>query len=243
MAENKTLKILYAIFWLSAIAFLFLGFKQPGYALIVAVLFYMAGAWRDNLQVRHDKIKSFDNMREAQRELRRSKNRLKKARRILKSAEDCIHEANILGGIVNLRFGKDDLEMIKELQGCRIEKIVNATLVLPMHSKKETEEEYLERRAAAVHYRASKWVEANRYGNHLLPIVQRQYGLCGDLVQGQGKGCGCYLYCLPVSAVHLDHIQPQSLGGGDEPDNMQALCTACNLKAGNKIEADEDMPE
>ena len=37
---------------------------------------------------------------------------------------------------------------------------------------------------------------------------------CGRLMQGRD--------------LEVDHIQPQALGGGDDPANLQLLCTSCN---------------
>jgi len=35
---------------------------------------------------------------------------------------------------------------------------------------------------------------------------------------------------LDMRAVHHDHIRPRSQGGGDEVDNVQALCPTCHSK-------------
>jgi ATP adenylyltransferase len=37
-----------------------------------------------------------------------------------------------------------------------------------------------------------------------------------------------------VRALEVDHIQPRSLGGGDELSNLQALCYICNATKGNR---------
>lgn len=34
--------------------------------------------------------------------------------------------------------------------------------------------------------------------------------------------------------LHIDHIQPRSKGGGDEPENLQTLCRDCNLGKSNR---------
>ena len=39
-------------------------------------------------------------------------------------------------------------------------------------------------------------------------------------------------------ALEVDHIQPRSLGGGDELSNLQALCYRCNARKGNKDDTD-----
>jgi diadenosine tetraphosphate (Ap4A) HIT family hydrolase/5-methylcytosine-specific restriction endonuclease McrA len=38
--------------------------------------------------------------------------------------------------------------------------------------------------------------------------------------------------------LEVDHIQPRSLGGGDELTNLQALCYRCNAQKGNKDNSD-----
>lgn len=46
-------------------------------------------------------------------------------------------------------------------------------------------------------------------------------------------------YCQAPAAIgvmlQIDHIQPTSLGGGDEPDNLCAACDRCNLTKLNFI--------
>ena len=37
------------------------------------------------------------------------------------------------------------------------------------------------------------------------------------------------------TAVHVDHIIPVSRGGGNEVDNLQLLCRACNLSKGARV--------
>ena len=89
------------------------------------------------------------------------------------------------------------------------------------------------RRDSIMQKRADAWKTATRYGHHLLTVVEAQNGLCGDPSKDpSGKGCGCYLYALPPTAVHLDHIVPRFSGGADKPENLQALCSACNISAG-----------
>ena len=40
----------------------------------------------------------------------------------------------------------------------------------------------------------------------------------------------------PTLVFHIDHIIPWSLGGKTELNNLQLLCSTCNLKKNNKIE-------
>lgn len=35
--------------------------------------------------------------------------------------------------------------------------------------------------------------------------------------------------------LEIDHIHPRALGGGDEEDNLQVLCTSCNTSKGARI--------
>ena len=53
---------------------------------------------------------------------------------------------------------------------------------------------------------------------------ERQKGTC--------KYCGG---CFEFEDMHGDHIIPWSKGGKTTPDNLQMLCTACNLSKGAKL--------
>lgn len=165
--------------------------------------------------------------------------RLAAVKKMQQEADNKLDMANRQKEMNALRFANDDLQMVKAMRDLPIEDVIDAALVLPIvfkNGQKETEEGYRERRKRLVFHRARKWKEAIRFGNPLLEIVRRQYGLCGDVDRDEtGKGCGSCLYCLPVTAVHLDYIKPQSLGGSGEPDNMQALCSSCNVKSGAKF--------
>lgn len=93
-----------------------------------------------------------------------------------------------------------------------------------------------ERRDSILLKRVTAWESARRFGHRLLPVVERQNGLCGDPTKDpNGKGCGCYLYAIPPTAVHLDHIRPRSKGGTNDLQNLQALCSACNISAGANV--------
>jgi len=41
--------------------------------------------------------------------------------------------------------------------------------------------------------------------------------------------------------LHIDHIVPQSLGGGHEFDNLQSLCSDCNLSKSNNHAYDHNL--
>jgi len=44
-------------------------------------------------------------------------------------------------------------------------------------------------------------------------------------------GWAC-LHCGATTDLTLDHIVPWSLGGSDDPDNLQTLCQPCNSRKG-----------
>ena len=111
--------------------------------------------------------------------------------------------------------------MVKEVE------LVHQTRELPLQSRlqaavtfcnypDENWQSFEERRDAILLKRLKAWEGARRFGHRLLPVVEGQNGLCGDPAKDRnGKGCGCYLYAFPPTAVHLDHIVPQSRGGTD----------------------------
>ena len=59
--------------------------------------------------------------------------------------------------------------------------------------------------------------------NLAIKLTAKQGGLCGL--------CGRNL--SEVNEVHIDHIVPKSIGGGDTEDNLQAVCAQCNLRKGS----------
>lgn len=40
--------------------------------------------------------------------------------------------------------------------------------------------------------------------------------------------------CGAADELHIDHIEPRSKGGTDEPSNLQVLCSRCNLIKGDR---------
>jgi 5-methylcytosine-specific restriction endonuclease McrA len=62
-------------------------------------------------------------------------------------------------------------------------------------------------------------------------IAQRQDWLC--------PACGNEIPTLNARAHHVDHVVPWSLGGGNEPANIQILHAACNLAKGARCEPDD----
>ena len=52
---------------------------------------------------------------------------------------------------------------------------------------------------------------------------------------GQQEGCckGCNIH-FNFQNLTIDHIVPQSQGGGDNPENLQLLCSSCNSTKGDR---------
>ena len=131
-------------------------------------------------------------------------------------------------------FPAHDCATILATRELAIERLLDVTITIGRFHN-ESHQEYVARRSALIRKRVLQWKKASRTDQHvlLLPIVYRQGGLCGDPRKDvKGKGCGCYLFCLPPTAIHLDHIVPKKMGGRDDPENLQALCAACNISAG-----------
>lgn len=42
-------------------------------------------------------------------------------------------------------------------------------------------------------------------------------------------------FCGSQRMLRVDHIYPESKGGGLEPSNLQTLCNSCNCSKGNKV--------
>lgn len=43
------------------------------------------------------------------------------------------------------------------------------------------------------------------------------------------------LHCGTTENLSLDHIHPWSLGGSDDPENLQTLCRPCNSRKGARV--------
>lgn len=62
-------------------------------------------------------------------------------------------------------------------------------------------------------------------------IAQRQEWIC--------PACGLEIPSLNERGHHVDHVIPWSLGGGNEPANLQLLHAGCNLSKGKRCDPDE----
>lgn len=127
-----------------------------------------------------------------------------------------------------------DTSFIKMSCELPLEKRIEVSLRVGAYPS-EPEEIYQRRRRELVDRRVREWRARQSFGHSLLALVEEQSGLCGNPKKDPSRGgCGAYLYNFPPTAVHADHIRPQSLGGSDDYDNLQALCSFCNISKGNR---------
>ncbi len=49
-------------------------------------------------------------------------------------------------------------------------------------------------------------------------------------------------YCGGTSSLTVDHVTPRSRGGGSTWDNVVTACAPCNLRKGDKLPREADMP-
>ena len=169
---------------------------------------------------------------ESEKARKASVQRIEKAQDMENQAAAAMRRAVAQEAAATASMVRGDIDSIRDMQELTLEHKVDAALRVGIYPR-ERQDAYRLRREALVSARTSQWRTARRFGHELVPIVNRQGGICGDPLRDRGrKGCGCYLYCLPSTAVHLDHIRPRALGGSDREENMQALCSACNTSAG-----------
>ena len=80
-----------------------------------------------------------------------------------------------------------------------------------------------------VEYEGTVWRRGNARGDRrAIPIGIRAY-----VMERDGYAC---LECGSTDDLSLDHIQPYSKGGTDEPDNLRVLCRSCNSKKGARTD-------
>ena len=169
--------------------------------------------------------KTIDEFAQENRELKAEKRRLRVIRQKLEADRREV-QSEIFDN------DKTAMEYINSLPlESRIQRTVSVG-VFPDESSKS----YKVRRREIIDRLERQRHEAELWGYDLLPFVVAQNGLCGDPTKDDtGKGCGIYLFSLPPTAVHLDHITPRSKDGKNSKENIQALCSYCNIKAVNKL--------
>lgn len=159
------------------------------------------------------------------------------ARQAKLSAEEAERRAQDSERVFRAKSANEDLNTIRKTRDLPLPERIEAATTIGSYAGEDAAT-FTDRRDAVLRERVDRWEKARRIEtrNHeLLAVVERQKGLCGDRSRSD-KGCGCYLYALPSTAVHLDHIKPRAEGGSDEIENMQALCSLCNTRAGARTE-------
>lgn len=61
-----------------------------------------------------------------------------------------------------------------------------------------------------------------------------------DILERDGFRCR---YCGATAKddrLHVDHVEPVSLGGGNDPENLATACSACNFGKSDRIIETED---
>jgi hypothetical protein len=66
------------------------------------------------------------------------------------------------------------------------------------------------------------------------PPVREHIPLQVRLGVYERDGWKCVL-CEAANNLSLDHIWPWSLGGSDDPENLQTLCLPCNMRKGARV--------
>jgi 5-methylcytosine-specific restriction endonuclease McrA len=55
------------------------------------------------------------------------------------------------------------------------------------------------------------------------------------VIERDGYICGLCLGPVEPADVHIDHIHPVSLGGGNELENLQVAHSLCNIRKGARV--------
>lgn len=91
-----------------------------------------------------------------------------------------------------------------------------------------------------------KWRAENRYKARIVSQNRRKavregkvsFDIVDRLLEKQDYECAHSLWWCKADFLferfHVDHIMPLALGGKHEDNNLQLLCTACNLAKGPK---------
>lgn len=70
---------------------------------------------------------------------------------------------------------------------------------------------------------------------HAKPLYRQYIPLRVRTLIYDRDGYAC-VFCGASEPLSLDHIWPWSLGGSDEPSNLQTLCIPCNMRKGAKVQ-------
>ena len=84
---------------------------------------------------------------------------------------------------------------------------------------------------------ARAWWEWHWYRN-IDPFLQRSpipKKMRQHVIERDGYVCGLCGGDVDQADLHIDHILPVSLGGQNEPSNLQVAHSLCNIKKGNRI--------
>ena len=100
------------------------------------------------------------------------------------------------------------------------------------------------------------WRKGDGYGSTVLDAVREAFHKSGCEQEPQKNGASANrrkipgdvrtmvferdeyrcVKCGSFKSLAVDHIHPYSLGGTDDPDNLQTLCRSCNSSKGAKVE-------
>jgi hypothetical protein len=91
-------------------------------------------------------------------------------------------------------------------------------------------QESASRHGEIVHPGERQWVRRGYVKKHVREAVHAR----------DGHKC---VQCGSGSSLQIDHIEPVSLGGSNEPPNLQTLCRSCNSRKGNRPNTGESIPQ
>lgn len=191
-------------------------FSSPITLTAIAVCTFFAGMYLGIGKSKKNRAEAETTLAEAQSTLAEAENHKNESTATLNRNKEVLSENDALVQFLKARhLGK--LDFISSLNNQPLKNRVSEGIVVGKHSSQD-DDAYWAARTGLIEKRVNQWKNAKRFkiGISLLGIVEQQGGICGDLSKDpSGKGCGCYLYSLPPTAVHLDHIVPQTKGGTD----------------------------